>query len=68
MEGEAKTRIEKMSETIYIRETREFLTSDGTIVKEEDLTPAELKEMKEDCSMCNRLFGNNADTAQIMKG
>lgn len=57
-----------MSETIYIKETKEFMTSTGCIVKESDLTPEELVEMRSECSTVNRLFGNNTSESMVMKG
>jgi len=57
-----------MSETIYIRETHEFLTENGCILKESDLTPAERAELMEDCSKVNRLFGSEESSATVLKG
>lgn len=57
-----------MSETIYIKETREFMTETGCIVKEDDLTKEEVAEMKENCNKVNRLFGNTDSPATVLKG
>lgn len=57
-----------MSETIYIKETREFMTESGCIVKEDDLSKEEVAEMMQDCSKVNRLFGSAADESNVMKG
>ena len=57
-----------MSETIYIKETHEFMTESGCIVKESDLSPEELAEMMENCSKVNRLFGSEESSAKILKG
>lgn len=57
-----------MSETIYIKETREFMTENGCILKEDDLSAEEIAELKENCSNVNRLFGNTSDNSNILKG
>ena len=57
-----------MSETIYIKETKEFLTETGTIVKKSDLSKEELEEMMADCSTVNKLFGNTESNSAIIKG
>lgn len=57
-----------MSETIYIRETHEFLTGSGHVVKETDLTADEIDEMRKDCSNVSRLFGNVESADAIIKG
>jgi len=57
-----------MSESIYIKETREFMTAEGTILKESDLTKEEIAEMMAECSTVNKLFGNTESEASILKG
>lgn len=57
-----------MSESIYIKETKEFLTESGHIVKEADLTPEEVENLKKECSTVNRLFGSSEEQAPILKG
>jgi hypothetical protein len=57
-----------MSETIYIKETHEFLTENGHIVKEADLTEEEITQMKSECSQVNRLFGNSDSDDKVIKG
>lgn len=57
-----------MSESIYIKETHEFMLSTGCIVKESDLTKEEIEELKAECSQVNRLFGNTADESTVLKG
>jgi len=56
-----------MSETIYIKETREFWVN-GLVVKESDLTRAEVKELRKDCSNVSKLFGNMEPTEALIKG
>lgn len=57
-----------MSESIYIKETREFLTESGHIMKESDLTPEEVEKLKAECSTVNRLFGSSEECTPILKG
>lgn len=57
-----------MSEVIYIKETKEFMTPDGYVVKESDLSAEEVAELKKECSQVNRLFGSASDSTGIMKG
>lgn len=57
-----------MSESIYIKETKEFLTESGHLVKEADLTPEEVEKLKSECSVVNRLFGSSEEHAPILKG
>lgn len=57
-----------MSESIYIKETHEFMLSTGCIVKEEDLTKEEIAELKSECSQVNRLFGSANDSSNVIKG
>lgn len=57
-----------MSESIYIKETKEFLTGNGYIVKESDLTPEEIEKLKSECSTVNRLFGSSENRSPILKG
>ncbi len=57
-----------MSETIYIRNTHEFLTETGCIVKESDLSPEELAEYMENCSKVDSLFGAEESDTTVLKG
>lgn len=57
-----------MSEAIYIKETREFMTENGCILKEDDLTAEEIAELKENCSQVNRLFGSAPVEDRVLKG
>lgn len=57
-----------MSEAIYIKETREFMTENGHVVKEDDLTPEEVAQLKSECSQVNRLFGTTVTEGTVLKG
>lgn len=57
-----------MSEVIYIKDTHEFLTENGHVVKESDLTKAEIKELKAECSVISKLFGNSKQESTVLKG
>ncbi len=57
-----------MSESIYIKETREFMLSTGCIVKEDDLSKEEIAELKTECSQVNRLFGCADASNGVIKG
>lgn len=57
-----------MSETIYIKETREFMMDNGHVVKESDLSKEEVEALKAECSQVSRLFGSSSDDTQVMKG
>jgi len=57
-----------MSESIYIKETNEFLTGDGLVVKASDLSKEEIAEMMEEASTVNKLFGSTESSASMLKG
>jgi ferredoxin-fold anticodon binding domain-containing protein len=57
-----------MSETIYIKETKEFMMENGHIVKESDLSKEEVEQLKSECSQVSRLFGNSSSDSQVLKG
>ena len=58
-----------MSESIYIKETNEFLLENGTIIKKDDLTKEEIDELMLNTSKVNRLFGKvESNTDRILRG
>lgn len=57
-----------MSEVIYIKETKEFMMENGTIVKVCDLSKEEVTELMSECSKVNRLFGSSTQDSDVLKG